>query len=127
MKHFLLATLLLLGFVSEARPMGSRVFRQLPRKIERIRSPSWKQIAAGGVALGTVVGAYKVADGVQNGMRDAAEKNPEGFFALLSGLTLPLRFVLWSLAFLGLGWIARKIHKKYSICPKNKEKVKNET
>ena len=126
MKHFLLATLLLLGFVCEARPMRPRLFRQLPRKIERIRPPSWKQIAAGGVALGTVVGAYKVADGVQNGVRYAAEKNPERFFALLSGLTLPLRFVLWSLAFLGLGWIAHKIHKKYSICQK-KEKVKNET
>ena len=76
MKHFLLATLLLLGFVCEARPMRPRLFRQLPRKIERIRPPSWKQIAAGGVALGTVVGAYKVADGVQNGVRYAAEKNP---------------------------------------------------
>ncbi len=118
MKHFLLAALLLLGFVCEARPMAPRLFRHLPRKIERIRPPSWKQIAAGGVALGTVVGAYKVADGVQNGVREAAEKNPEGFFALLSGLTLPLRFVLWSLAFLGLGWIARKIHKKYSNCHK---------
>ena len=124
MKHFLLATLLLLGFVCEARPMAPRLFRHLPRKIERIRSPSWKQIAAGGVALGTVVGAYKVADGVQNGMREAAEKNPEGFFALLSGLTLPLRFVLWSLAFLGLGWIARKIHKKYRICHKKGETEK---
>ena len=44
MKHFLLAALLLLGFVCEARPMAPRLFRQLPRKIERIRPPSWKQL-----------------------------------------------------------------------------------
>ena len=44
MEHFLWATLLLLGFVCEARPMGPRLFRHLPRKIERIRSPSWKQL-----------------------------------------------------------------------------------
>ena len=113
MKHFLLATLLLLGFVCEARPMRPRVFRHLPRKIERIRPPSWKQIAAGGVALGTVVGAYKVSDGVQQGMKCAAEKNPEQFIGLLGRLTLPFRFVLWCISLAGSVWIALKMYRKY--------------
>ncbi len=113
MKQCLLATLLLLGFVCEARPVH-RPFRHIPRKIELIRAPSWKQITAGGVALGTVVGAYKVADGVQDGLQEAAEKRPEQFISLLSGLTLPFRFTLWCICLAGLVWTARKFYEKYN-------------
>ena len=42
-------------------------------------SLSWKQIAAGGAAVGTVVAAYKVSNGIENDLEKAAEKDPKGF------------------------------------------------
>ena len=43
---------------------------------------SWKQIAAGGAAAGTVVAAYKVSNGIENGFEKAAEKDPKGFLSI---------------------------------------------
>ena len=43
---------------------------------------TWKQIAAGGAAAGTVVAAYKVSNGIENGFEKAAEKDPKGFLSI---------------------------------------------
>ena len=74
---------------------------------------SWRQIAATGGAAGTIIAAYKVSDGVQQGMKRAAEKNPEQFIGLLGRLTLPFRFVLWCISLAGGAWIALKMYRKY--------------
>lgn len=75
---------------------------------------SWKQIAAGGGAASAVIAAYKVSDGVQQGLKRTAEKRPEHVIGLLSGLTLPFRFALWCISLAGLTWIALKIYEKYN-------------
>ena len=51
--------------------------RRVPRPWHT--SLTWKQIAAGGAAAGTVVAAYKVSNGIENGFEKAAEKDPKGF------------------------------------------------
>lgn len=55
-----------------------------PRRVPRPRhtSLSWKQIAAGGAAAGTVIAAYKVSNGIENGFERAAERDPRGFLNL---------------------------------------------
>ena len=55
-----------------------------PRRVPRPghTSLSWKQIAAGGAAAGTVIAAYKVSNGIENGFERAAERDPRGFLNL---------------------------------------------
>ena len=55
-----------------------------PRRVPRPghTSLSWKQIAAGGAAAGTVIAAYKVSNGIENSFERAAERDPRGFLNL---------------------------------------------
>ena len=73
MKRLLLAALIAGGLACDAVP-PYRPCRRAPHKTRQRYKVSWKQIAAGGGAVGTVVAAYKVSDGVQQGMKHAAEK-----------------------------------------------------
>jgi len=75
MKLLLMICVLMSVNCAEARPRFHH--RRLPKPMPyRL---SWKQIAAGGVAAGTVIAAYKVGNGLENGMEKAAEKEPAGF------------------------------------------------
>lgn len=113
MKRILLAALIAGGLACDAVPLY-RPCRRVPQKIGQMYKVSWKQIAAGGGAASAVIAAYKVSDGVQQGMKRAAEKRPEHVIGLLSGLTLPFRFALWCISLAGLTWIALKIYEKYN-------------
>ncbi len=55
-----------------------------PRRVPRPghTSLSWTQIAAGGAAAGTVIAAYKVSNGIENGFERAAERDPRGLLNL---------------------------------------------
>ena len=66
MKRLLLATLIAGGLACDAIPRY-HPSRRVPHKTRQMYKVSWKQIAAGGGAVGTGVGAYKVSDGVQQG------------------------------------------------------------
>ena len=79
MKILLVFCVMLCMVCAEARhcPMRRRVPRKSP-----ITQLSWKQIAAGGAAAGTVVAAYKISNGVENGLEKAAEKEPALFLKL---------------------------------------------
>ena len=112
MKRLLLAALIAGGLACDAVP-PYRPCRRVPHKTGQMYKVSWKQIAAGGGAVGTVVAAYKVSDGVQQGMKRAAEKSPEHFIGLLGGLTLPFRLVLWCISLAGGAWFALKMYGKY--------------
>lgn len=66
------------------------------RPVEKSNPVSWKTIAAGGAATGTVVAAYKLSDGVEEGMKTAAEKAPVTFLSsvTLSSIILPVVLVI---------------------------------
>ena len=79
MKLLLMICLMLSLACAEAGP-----HRIPPRRVPRPghTSLSWKQIAAGGAAAGTVIAAYKVSNGIENGFERAAERDPRGFLNL---------------------------------------------
>ena len=66
------------------------------RPVEKSNPVSWKTVAAGGAAAGTVVAAYKLSDGVEEGMKTAAEKAPVTFLSsvTLSSIILPVVLVI---------------------------------
>ena len=69
----------------------------------------WKTVAAGGAAAGTVIAAYKVSDGVEDGIRTVAKEKPEVFADTLSVLTWPIRWAAFVLFLLSGCWIAKKL------------------
>ena len=63
-------------------------------RISRIHDPvSWKTIAAGGAAAGTLVAAYKISDGVEEGMKTVAREKPEVFADILTPFAWPLHVI----------------------------------
>ena len=78
-----------------------------PRKTEIV--VSWKTVAASGAAAGTVIAAYKVSDGVEEGIKTVAKEKPEVFADALSVLTWPTRWAAFVLFLLSGCWIAKKL------------------
>jgi len=93
MKPFLALLLALLCVVASAST------HQRPRARHPVSTPRktsivvpWKTVAAGGAAAGTVIAAYKVSDGVEEGIKTVAKEKPEVFADTLSVLTWPIRW-----------------------------------
>ena len=81
-----------------------------PRKTEIV--VPWKTVAAGGAAAGTVIAAYKVSDGVEEGIKTVAKEKPEVFADTMSVLTWPIRWAALALFLLIYCWIWKIfIHK----------------
>ena len=78
------------------RPVNTTHPVETTRPVEKSNPVSWKTIAAGGAAAGTVVAAYKLSDGVEEGMKTAAEKAPVTFLSsvTLSSIILPVILVI---------------------------------
>ena len=97
MKSFLILLLALMMGIVSAMPMR-RPYRKpmKPAHIETAHSVSWKTIAAGGAAAGAVVAAYKIGNGVEEGMSTAAKEAPVAFLSsiTLSSLFIPLITVI---------------------------------
>ena len=108
MKSFLSLVLALLCVIASAsthqHPRARRP-ASAPRKTEII--VPWKTVAAGGAAAGTVIAAYKVSNGVEDGIRTVAKENPEAFADSLSVLTWPVRWAALVLFLLVYYWIWR--------------------
>ncbi|MBQ9772855.1 MAG: hypothetical protein IJW23_13620 [Lentisphaeria bacterium] len=123
MKKLLLLLLVALVFCCEARPHRRITPKSPPRKPikEYVQKVNWKHIAAGGAAAGTVVAAYKISDGVQEGMERAAKEDPETFLDNFSSFLSPVKFLFYGLAAILLAWVSIPIIKKY------KRKDKNES
>ena len=103
----LLATAL--AITTCAMPLRHRPCRRIRRTPPARRQyPSWKTVVAGGVAVGTVIAAYKVSNGVEEGLKTTAEKRPEVFAENLSILTWPLRWGLLILMCASGWWLWRK-------------------
>ena len=95
MKFILAAFLSALTLTASAAPHRVRPRRHRPVKtIEVVRKVPWQTVAAGGVAAGTVIAAYKISDGVEDGLKTVAEEKPEAFTDSLSVLTWPLRWAV---------------------------------
>lgn len=123
MKRLLLLLLVALVFCCEARPPRRISPRPKPRKPfkEYVQKVNWKHIAAGGAAAGTVVAAYKISDGVQEGMERAAREDPETFLDNFSSFLSPVKFLFYGLAIILLAWVAIPIIQNL------KRKIKNES
>ena len=123
MKKLLLLLLVALIFCCEARPPRRITPKSPPRKPikEYVQKVNWKHIAAGGAAAGTVVAAYKISDGVQEGMERAAKEDPETFLDNFSSFFSPLKLLFYGLVTILLAWVS--IH----IIQNLKRKVKNES
>jgi len=117
MKSFLALVLAVLSVVTfAATPNIHRPHRHAstPRKTEIV--VPWKTVAAGGAAAGTVIAAYKVSDGVEEGIKTVAKEKPEVFADTLSVLTWPIRWAGFVLFLLSGCWIAKRLleHKTTS-------------
>ena len=96
---------------------ASPLHRRPPRRIRRaprirLRCPSWQTIVASGAAAGTVITAYKVSDGVEEGLKTTARNHPEAFAGSLSILTWPFRWGLLILMMVSGWWLWRKSVEK---------------
>ena len=110
MKSLLILFLAVLSLVTfAATPNIHRPHRHAstPRKTEIV--VPWKTVAAGGAATGTVIAAYKVSDGVEDGIKTVAKEKPEVFADTLSVLTWPIRWAAFVLFLLSGCWIAKKL------------------
>ena len=123
MKKLLLLLLVVLVFCCDARPPRRISPKPPPRKPikEYVQKVNWKHIAAGGAAAGTVVAAYKISDGVQEGMERAAREDPETFLDNFSSFFSPLKLLFYGLVTILLAWVSIPIIQNL------KRKVKNES
>ena len=98
MKTLLILLLALMTGIVSATPMRRPYQKPLkPAHVETTHQPiSWKTVAAGGAAAGTVVAAYKIGSGVEEGMATAAKEAPVAFLSsiTLSSLFIPLIVVI---------------------------------
>ena len=93
MKSFLSIFLVILCIVASASTHQyprTRYHASAPRKTSL--SVPWKTVVAGGAAAGTVIAAYKVSDGIEDGIKTVAKEKPEVVTESLSVLTWPLRW-----------------------------------
>ena len=113
MKSLVALFLALVSVVTfAATPNIHRPHRRVstPRKTEIV--VPWKTVAAGGAAAGTIIAAYKVSDGVEDGIKTVAKEKPEVFADTLSVLTWPVRWAAFVLFLLVYCWIWKIfIHK----------------
>ena len=113
MKSFLSLVLVLLCVIASAS------VHQYPRARHPASAPHkteivvpWKTVAAGGAAAGTVIAAYKVSDGIEDGIKTVAKEKPEVFADTLSVLTWPIRWAALVLFLLVFCWIWRTLFRK---------------
>lgn len=110
MKSLLILSLALLSVVAcAATPNIHRPHRRpLAHRKTAIIVP-WKTVAAGGAAAGTIIAAYKVSNGVEEGIKTVAKEKPDVFADTLSVLTWPIRWAGFVLFLLSGCWIAKKL------------------
>ena len=85
MKIILILVAVLLSVVSSAAPHYHRTRPRVPTAHRIIRTVPWKTVIAGGAAAGTVIAAYKISNGVEDGIKTVAKEKPE----------VMMRFPLW--------------------------------
>jgi len=122
MKTVLVLLLSIVTVLASAMP-ARRPFRKplKPARVETRYPVSWKTVAAGGAAAGTIIAAYKISDGVEEGMKIAAREKPEAFADSLSVLTWPVRWAAFILFLISGCWIWKKWLEHKITTPKENE------
>lgn len=122
MKTVLVLLLSIVTVLGSAMP-ARRPFRKplKPARVEMRHPVSWKTVAAAGAAAGTVIAAYKISDGVEEGMKIAAREKPEAFADSLSVLTWPVRWAAFLLFLISGCWIWKKWLEHKITTPKGNE------
>ena len=99
--------------------IASASVHQHPRARHRAATPHkteiivpWKTVAAGGAAAGTVIAAYKVSDGIEDGIKTVAKEKPEVFADALAMLTWPIRLAALAVFLLVYYWIWRVLIRR---------------
>ena len=126
MKSFLSLFLSLLCIVAFAASRHVRhQYRHISAPRKTLLSVPWKTVAAGGAAAGTVIAAYKVSDGIEDGIRTVAKEKPEVFVDTLSVLTWPIRWAAFILFLLSGCWIWKKWLEHIITTPKGSKPWKS--
>lgn len=68
----------------------------------RHSSITWKHIAAAGAATGTVITAFKVSNGMEEGLKSIAQKDPKAFSDAAESIISPLKIIAWGLVLTAL-------------------------
>ena len=110
---------LIILFLAVLSAVSASAAHRYPQSHRRVSTPHkmeivvpWKTVAAGGAAAGTVIAAYKVSDGVEEGIKTVAKEKPEVFTDSLSGLTWPVRWGILGLFLLVYYWIWRVLIRR---------------
>lgn len=77
MKLILILLAALMSVVSSAAPHYHRTRPRVPTARRIVRAVPWKTVLAGGAAAGTIIAAYKISDGVEEGIKTVAKEKPE--------------------------------------------------
>ena len=121
MKLLFILLAVLLSTASSAAPHYHRTKPRVPAAIRIIRTVPWKIAVASGAAVGTVIAAYKVSNGVEEGMKIAAKEKPEVFTDSLSVLTWPVRMAAFIIFLISGCWIWKKWLEHETTTPKGNE------
>lgn len=57
----------------------------------------WKHIASAGLSTAAIVSAYKLSNGIEDGLKTTAEEHPETFKEIVNNLLAPISFGMWLL------------------------------
>lgn len=89
-----------------------------PRPRPRLPRIPWETVVAGGAAAGTVIAAYKISDGLEAGLKTAAQNDPQAFIEHIAAIPQTFSVGLL-LSLIGAGAI---LYFRY----RNKDKSKEE-
>ncbi len=98
MKLVLILIAALLSVVSSAAPHYHRTRVPTARRI--VRAVPWKTVLAGGAAAGTIIAAYKISNGVEDGIKAAAKEKTETVFGAVSGTMSVMSWIMRLVALL---------------------------
>ena len=100
MKLLLILMAVLLSVVSSAAPHYHRTRPRVPNARKIVRAVPWKTVLAGGAAAGTVIAAYKISDGVEEGIKTVAKEKPETVSGAVSNTMSALSWFMRLVTFL---------------------------
>ena len=100
MKLILILLAALMSVVSSATPHYHRTRPRVPTARKIVRAVPWKTVLAGGAAAGTIIAAYKISDGVEEGIKTVAKENPETVSGAVSNTMSALSWIMRLVALL---------------------------
>ena len=112
-RHLTILLLLLSASLMAAHPLRIHP-RRIPKPMKshrpmRIPTVPWQTIVAGGAAVSGVVFAYKVADGIQSGMAEAAKESPERFLDKCGGVGGTVQIASAVIVIVGIAYLAWRL------------------